>query len=107
VRGRGEARPDSDQQVDGDVAQASKPLVLPPSAMNANALLWVGNPGMEGQVDLAPGERAVVEFSVPVADLTIVDAKGRRVVEPGEFELRVGPSSRAETLSSARFLVDA
>jgi beta-glucosidase len=57
------------------------------------------------QVDLAPGQEAVVPLEVPVADCTIVDAAGRRVVEPGELELRVGPSSRAEQLLSARFVV--
>ena len=58
-------------------------------------------------VELQPGETADVEVSLPVADCTIVDAAGRRVVEPGEFELLVGPSSRDEALLSARFLVTA
>ncbi|WP_235008301.1 exo-beta-d-1,3/1,6-glucosidase [Microbacterium timonense] len=58
-------------------------------------------------VELAPGASATVEVSVPVADCTIVDAAGRRVVEPGEFELLVGSSSRDETLLSARFRVAA
>ncbi|WP_394327840.1 glycoside hydrolase family 3 N-terminal domain-containing protein [Agromyces cerinus] len=57
------------------------------------------------QIDVAPGERTTVDFAVPVADLTIVDASGRRVVEPGEFELRVGPSSLAATCQRARFRV--
>ncbi|RZI94554.1 MAG: beta-glucosidase, partial [Microbacterium sp.] len=56
-------------------------------------------------VDLAPGDEAVVAVEVPVADLTIVDAAARRVVEPGEFELLVGPSSRDEVLLSAGFRV--
>lgn len=30
------------------VMMASKPLVLPPSAEKASAILWVGNPGMQG-----------------------------------------------------------
>ena len=45
-------------------------------------------------VDLQPGETVTVELSLPVADCTIVDAAGRRIVEAGEFELLVGPSSR-------------
>jgi beta-glucosidase len=57
------------------------------------------------QIDLTEGQSAVVELAVPVADLGIVDARGHRVVEPGEFELRVGPSSRAETQLRASFTV--
>jgi len=56
-------------------------------------------------VDLQPGETATVELSLPVAECTIVDAAGRRLVEAGEFELLVGPSSREDVLLSARFHV--
>ncbi len=52
------------------------------------------------QVELAPGESRVVEISLPAAECTIVDAVGRRVVEPGAFELLLGPSSRDEVLHS-------
>ncbi|CAI9387103.1 glycoside hydrolase family 3 N-terminal domain-containing protein [Microbacterium sp. T2.11-28] len=54
-------------------------------------------------VDLAAGETAVVEVTVPAADCTIVDAAGRRIVEPGAFELLIGPSSRDEVLQPAAF----
>ena len=57
------------------------------------------------QVDLDPGEEARVRFELPVADCTIVDATGTRIVEPGEFELRVGRSSREESLLRAVFTV--
>lgn len=57
------------------------------------------------QVDLAPGESAVVDLTLPVADCTIVDRRERRVVEPGAFDLLVGPSSRDEALLRARFTV--
>jgi len=59
------------------------------------------------QVDVAPGERVVVDLTLPVADCTLVDANGRRVVEPGTFELLVGPSSRDEVLLRAGFVVTA
>jgi len=59
------------------------------------------------QVDLAPGEEVTVRFEIPVADCTIVDAEGHRIVEPGEFELRVGPSSIARSQLRARFRVTA
>lgn len=57
------------------------------------------------QVSLAPGESARVRIDLPVSECTIVDAGGNRVVEPGEFALLVGPSSREEVLLSAAFTV--
>lgn len=57
------------------------------------------------RVPLAPGESAVVRVEVPVADCTLVDAAGNRVVEPGDFELLVGPSSRRSDLLGAEFRV--
>lgn len=57
------------------------------------------------QVALAPGESTRVRMELPVADCTIVDAAGDRVVEAGEFALLVGPSSRDEVLLSEGFTV--
>ncbi|WP_435748953.1 glycoside hydrolase family 3 N-terminal domain-containing protein [Microbacterium sp. PMB16] len=57
------------------------------------------------QVDIEPGESARVRVELPVADCTIVDAAGIRRVEPGVFELLVGPSSRDEVLLAAEFTV--
>jgi beta-glucosidase len=57
------------------------------------------------QVDLAPGAAARVRIQLPVSACTIVDADGVRVVEPGAFELLVGPSSRESVLLSAGFEV--
>ena len=59
------------------------------------------------QVDLAPGEEKRVALEIPVADLAIVDANGNRVVEPGEFELRVGRSSRDPWTQRVTFRVTA
>ena len=56
-------------------------------------------------VELPPGQTRVVELELPVAECTIVNAAGDRVVEPGDFELRVGPSSRTEDLLTAAFTV--
>jgi len=58
------------------------------------------------QVEVAPGESARVRFDIPVADLTIVDADGRRIVEAGEFELRVARSSRDWGLRAVFRVVD-
>ncbi|MEI7033514.1 glycoside hydrolase family 3 N-terminal domain-containing protein [Streptomyces pratensis] len=57
------------------------------------------------QVRLAPGESRRVVLELPAADCTLVDAEGRRVVEPGRFELLVGPSSRDEVLLRGEFTV--
>lgn len=57
------------------------------------------------QVELAPGESRTVPVEVPVAACTIVDAEGNRRVDPGEFALLVGPSSRDEDLLRASFHV--
>ncbi|MDX2112103.1 MAG: glycoside hydrolase family 3 N-terminal domain-containing protein [Verrucomicrobiota bacterium] len=46
------------------------------------------------RVQLAPGESQTVHFTLPVSELSLVNAEGKRVVEPGEFKLRVGSSSR-------------
>ncbi len=55
------------------------------------------------QVDLEPRETAKVQLELPVAACTIVDQHGSRVVEPGEFVLLVGPSSK--DLRRAEFTV--
>ena len=56
-------------------------------------------------VDLAPGESTVVELQIAVADCSIIDAAGYRVVEPGAFELLIGSSSRDEALHAVGFEV--
>ena len=57
------------------------------------------------QVDLEAGESRTVRIELPVAECTIVDAAGSRVVEPGEFTLLVGPNSRDDALLRAPFEV--
>lgn len=59
------------------------------------------------QVTLAPGEEREVLLDLPVSECTLVDAAGRRVVEPGAFELLVGPSSDDGALLRAGFTVKA
>lgn len=44
------------------------------------------------RVELEPGESAEVRFTVPASRLAYSDRSLRRVVEPGEVELRLGPS---------------
>ena len=42
------------------------------------------------RIRLAPGQRRTVTFTLTALQLAMVDARGRRVVEPGEFEVSVG-----------------
>ncbi|WP_278102657.1 glycoside hydrolase family 3 N-terminal domain-containing protein [Microbacterium proteolyticum] len=44
------------------------------------------------RVELEPGETAEVRFTIPASRLAYSDRTLRRIVEPGEVELRVGPS---------------
>ncbi|UCN16552.1 glycoside hydrolase family 3 C-terminal domain-containing protein [Cellulomonas iranensis] len=44
------------------------------------------------RVELAPGQSVDVELTVPAARLAFTDRSGRRVVEPGELRVWVGPS---------------
>lgn len=46
------------------------------------------------RVYLAPGESKTAEIKIPVSDLALVNMECRLVVEPGEFEVMVGSSSR-------------
>ena len=57
------------------------------------------------QVEIAPGETLDVDISIPAAHCSLVTADNRRVVEPGEFALRVGPSSRREQQLSVEFRI--
>lgn len=57
------------------------------------------------QVAIEPGGRVVIDIAVPASECTLVDAAGRRVVEPGRFELRVGPSSRRSDHVVAEFTI--
>ena len=57
------------------------------------------------RVTVPPGESALVEIEVPAAACSLVTADGRRVVEPGDFELLVGRSSRERDLLRAGFRI--
>lgn len=46
------------------------------------------------QVEVAPGASVDATVRIPVAACSIVTARGERVVEPGAFQVLVGPSSR-------------
>lgn len=50
------------------------------------------------RVTLNPGEQQRVSIELPIASLTLIDRQCKAVVEPGEFEIMVGPSSRDSDL---------
>jgi beta-glucosidase len=60
---------------------------------------WV-NKALKGfaRVPLAPGEKKTVEITLPWEAFQIVDAEGQSVVETGDFDILVGPSSRDRDL---------
>jgi beta-glucosidase len=57
------------------------------------------------QVQVPAGGTRTVTIEIPARECTLVTADGRRVVEPGEFELRVGPSSRDADLLRSGFTI--
>jgi beta-glucosidase len=58
------------------------------------------------RVTLAAGETRSVGFEIPQQRLALIDAYERSVVEPGEFEISVGPSSVDADLLKATFVVE-
>ncbi len=63
------------------------------------SVTWV-NKALKGfaRVHLDPGEKKTVQVLLPWEAFQIVDAEGHMVVEPGEFEISIGPSSRDQDL---------
>ena len=57
------------------------------------------------RVELEPGKSKTLAFDIPVSDCTIVDSEANRIVEPGEFEVLIGHSSRREDLKRTTFTV--
>ena len=57
------------------------------------------------QVTVPAGATVDVSLEIPASACSLVDAGGNRVVEPGDFELLVGTSSRPADLQSAPFRI--
>ncbi|MFO7584360.1 MAG: glycoside hydrolase family 3 N-terminal domain-containing protein [Anaerolineales bacterium] len=68
---------------------------------------WV-NKALKGfaRVELAPGEKKTIQVELPWKSFQIVNAQGSIVVEPGEFEILVGPSSRDHDLLKTTLLLE-
>ena len=57
------------------------------------------------RVTLEPGETARVAFDLPVSACTIANGDAERIVEPGEFKVLIGHSSRYSDLHTTIFNV--
>lgn len=68
---------------------------------------WV-NKALKGfaRIHLEPNEKKTVSISLPWESFQIVNAEGKTVVEPGEFEILVGCSSRDHDLMKAVLRVE-
>lgn len=68
---------------------------------------WV-NKALKGfaRVILKPGEKKTVTIELPWQSFQIVNAQGDAVVEPGEFEILVGPSSRDSGLLTTKLVIE-
>ena len=44
------------------------------------------------RVTLAPGEKKTVTFTLGPAELSLIDRRMQRIVEPGRFEVMVAPA---------------
>ena len=58
------------------------------------------------RVELSPGESRRIVFLLGDEDLAFIGRDGQPVVEPGEFEIKVGGSSRDEDLLAGRFVIE-
>jgi beta-glucosidase len=58
------------------------------------------------QVHVRAGESHRVTLEIPASSCSLVTADGRRVVEPGNFDLLVGPSSRTADLHRGAFTIE-
>lgn len=58
------------------------------------------------KVLLKAGETKTVQIHLPISELAIVDENEHDVVEPGEFEIMVGPDSRNEVLLKMSLTVE-
>ena len=57
------------------------------------------------RVQISPGEKKTMQVELPSQAFQIVNAQGDHVVEPGEFEVLVGPSSRDRDLLRAKMTI--
>lgn len=71
------------------------------------SVTWV-NKALKGfaRVSLQPGEKKTFEVELPWESFRIVNTKAQYVVEPGEFEILVGASSRDSDLLKTKLVIE-
>lgn len=57
------------------------------------------------KTEIRSGETKTVEIPLPIRELCIIDENENQLVEPGEFEILVGPDPRPESLLKATLTV--
>jgi beta-glucosidase len=88
-------------------ARAGTEIVQVYLADLVTSVTWVQKTLIDfARVALAPSETRTLTFDIPYQRLALVDAYEQRVVEPGEFEVSVAPSSLDEGALRARFVVE-
>jgi beta-glucosidase len=55
------------------------------------------------QVEIGPGQIVDVTINIAARDCSLVNARNQRLVEEGDFELRVGPTSQRDRQLTAPF----
>ena len=58
------------------------------------------------RIHLKPGQTQRVEFTVTPRQLSVINNKGQRVVEPGEFQIAVGGRQPAADIDENEVLID-
>ena len=58
------------------------------------------------RIHLKPGETKTVTIEIPYKSFSIVNAKGKRVVEHGTFKIHVGSSSRLTDLTNVPLIIE-
>ncbi|MBN1409503.1 MAG: glycoside hydrolase family 3 C-terminal domain-containing protein [Spirochaetales bacterium] len=58
------------------------------------------------RICLAPGEKRIINFTVPVAELSFTNINMKKTVEPGDFLFWIGPNSMEGLEGSFRVTVD-
>ena len=58
------------------------------------------------KVDLKAGETKTVRLTLPIFELALINQQMKKVVEPGDFELQIGPASNNIKITKTIAVVD-
>lgn len=90
-------------KVSGDVTNTGDRLgdeVVQFYLRNEIASITPLNKALKGfqRVNLSPGEKKTATVTIPAMDLSLIDRKMKRVIEPGHFGVIIGRNGDEETL---------